>query len=170
MDIKKFISEEVKTLHKKTLLESEKNKIEKELKMIEEGFSRDSNLPPVIFNVENISQADAIQYFKENFEGVVPVFKASSGSFGTESIYLVICFQPKEEWPNGYLENSNYLRMVIDQSGTMEVFTQSLYQKGKSASRETRLPVKFRKARAKSLQDAKDKLMKLIDIIKEYYK
>jgi hypothetical protein len=164
-----FIKEEVLKFHKKNLLEYRKNEIENELNVIKEGVSFASETP-VIFNTsETHSQEEAIQYFKNELTGIIPVYNVTGGQFGRESIYLLICFQPKEEWPNGILENSNYFRMRIEEDGTMEVFTSSLYLKGVGYGKENRLPIKFRKAKAKSLVDAKDKLMKIINAIKEFY-
>lgn len=164
MEIKKFINEEVHRLHEITLLESEKKRIEEQL-----GLTESSSLN-LIFNGDGMSQKEAIEYLKTNLEPLVPVVRVSSGALGDENIMLLVCFDPRETWANGILENSNYFRMAIDESGAMEVFTASLYQKGAKISSETRLPVKFRKVTAKSIEDAKNRIVKLIDTIKEYYK
>lgn len=94
-------------------------------------------------------------------------YSLSKGAFGNDTIMVLVSFEPKTEWSNGYVENSNYFRMSIQENGKMEVFTQSLYEPGKPVSYETRLKIKFRKATAKSAKDAADRLVKFINEVKK---
>lgn len=113
---------------------------------------------------------DAISKIKHNLEGKVPYYVVNTGPMSrNDSIYLVVGFQEKGTWPSGIMENSNYFRMRIELDGTMEVFTQSLYKQGNRPSFENRLPVKFRKARAKDLNDAIKKLNAYISLVQSYY-
>lgn len=112
---------------------------------------------------------ESIDFIKKQLEGVVPVFTVSKSSLGGTDIYLLVCFQPRNEWAHGIMENSNYFRMRIEMNGTMEEFTRSLYQKGARAAYETRLPVKFRKTKAKDVKDAAKKLLAYIELIKSHY-
>jgi len=122
-----------------------------------------------IFNNDQYSIEDAIQYLNSELSSSVPEFKAGTAHLGKDTIMITVAFEPKEEWPHRIFENSNYFRMRIEDSGVMEVFVQSLYQKGKGSSYENRLSVKFRKAKAKSLDDAKNRILKYIQEIKQYY-
>ena len=117
-----------------------------------------------LFNEESIKSE--IEKIKSAFRAKVPVANASAGSFDYESIYLLVVFDPKDQWANGIMENANYYRARIESDGTVEVFTQSLYKKGQRPSYESRLPVKFRKTKAKSVDEAIAKLMKFTDEVK----
>lgn len=66
------------------------------------------------------------------------------------SVMIVVSFQPKSEWVNGILENSNYGRLSFD----MDTHSMSLF----TASGVT----KFRKTRFKNEADAVAKLKKWI--------
>lgn len=114
----------------------------------------------------DIAQAKAIldDVLKKENPGF---YSLSKGVFGDDTIMVLVSFEPKEGWSNGYVENSNYFRMAIYKDGKMEVFTQSLYEPGKQVSYETRLKIKFRKATAKSMKDAADRLVKFIKEVKK---
>ncbi len=94
-------------------------------------------------------------------------YSLNKGVFGNDTIMVLVSFEPKEAWSNGYVENSNYFRMSIQKDGKMEVFTQSLYEPGKPESYETRLKIKFRKSTAKNMKDAADRLVKFINEVKK---
>jgi hypothetical protein len=114
----------------------------------------------------DIVQASAI--LKDALEKENPGYiSLSKGVFGNDTIMLLVSFEPKTEWSNGYVENSNYFRMAIYKDGKMEVFTQSLYEPGKQVSYETRLKIKFRKATAKSMKDAADRAVKFVKEVKK---
>lgn len=123
-----------------------------------------------IFNNGEKTQKEAIDYLKNELSGLVPFVSVSSASIGSDTIMLLVAFEPKEKWPHGYVENTNYFRMRIGEDGEMEVFTSSLYKKDSTPSRENRLNVKFRKAKAKTLEDAKNRISKLIEEVKNEYK
>lgn len=124
-----------------------------------------------------------IQKLKSELASEVPHFSASRGNLGSDGIYMLIAFDPKEKWSNGYLENSNYVRMVLYSNGTMEVFSQQLTNnkgevsplfKGADVTNRnhtypTRLPIKFRKTKAKNLDDAILKIKKFIHSVKQMW-
>ncbi len=158
-----YINEEILKFHKITLLESRRKEIKNELNFLNESFEEK------IFNNGETSQIGAMEYFREILGDIVPVYGVHSGAFGSGTVMFTICFQPREEWAHGIMENSNYFRMSLEENGEMEVFAASLYKKGERPNYENRLGVKFRKAHAKSLEDAANKLIKFINTIKEYY-
>lgn len=122
-----------------------------------------------IFNNGEISQQQAIEILKTKLAGKAPFINVSSGVFGKESIFFLVSFQTKESWPYGYVENSNYTRLHLDENGIIEQFTCSLYQKDKEISYETRLNEKFRKCTVKSLDKAIEKLSIYFNKINNYY-
>lgn len=123
-----------------------------------------------IFNNGEINQQQAIEILKAKLAGKAPFVNVSSGALGNETIFFLVSFQTKESWPYGYVENSNYTRLHLDENGVIEQFTCSLYQKGKPCSYETRLNEKFRKCTVKSLDKAIEKLSIYFDKINEHYK
>jgi hypothetical protein len=121
----------------------------------------------LIFNTPEISYEQAIEEINQALEGVVPVKNVTKGTFGKDSVYILIVFDPREEWPNKIMENANYFRMVLSQDGSMEVFAQSLYYKDMPVSYDSRVKIKFRKTKAKNTQDAIQKLIKYIETIQQ---
>ena len=122
----------------------------------------------LIFDDGTTDITQASEILKDALEKEKPGYiSLSKGVFGNDTIMLLVSFEPKTEWSNGYVENSNYFRMAIYKDGKMEVFTQSLYEPGKQVSYETRLKIKFRKATAKSMKDAGDRLVKFIKEVKK---
>lgn len=75
----------------------------------------------------------------------VPMVKVDTGNLGNDHLYILVCLDARETWPHGYLENSDYFRMSLSNRGELEQFTNGL-------DREYR--IKFRKAKAKSIDDA----------------
>lgn len=79
---------------------------------------------------------------------------------------LLVSFESKENWPNGYVENSQYFRMMIDSNGVMECFTYSLHKPNVKKNEYTRLS-KFRKYTAKNKEGVLKKLTEYIEKIKK---
>ena len=122
----------------------------------------------LIFDDGTTDITQASEILKDALEKEKPGYiSLSKGVFGNDTIMLLVSFEPKTEWTNGYVENSNYFRMSIYKDGKMEVFTQSLYEPGKPVSYETRLKIKFRKATAKSAKDAADRAVKFVKEVKK---
>lgn len=99
-----------------------------------------------VFSFETIQDAVA----KLNSKIDAPVVKASYSTLGGErnaSIMLAISIDPKESWGNGIYENSRYMRFHIQQDGVIEQFRIS-----------HKISLKFRKVRAKSLDDVITKI------------
>jgi len=121
-----------------------------------------------IFDNDTIDIQSAIDTLKDRLEQENPgYYSLSKGAFGNDTIMLLVSLDPKSEWSNGYVENSNYFRMAIYKDGKMETFVQSLYYPNVPVSYETRLKIKFRKSTAKSMKDAADRLIKFINDIKK---
>ena len=99
------------------------------------------NREQTVFSFETIQDAVA----KLNNKINAPVVKASYSTLGGErdaSIMVAISIDPKDSWGNGIYENSRYMRFHIQPDGVIEQFRISY-----------KIPLKFRKVRAKSLDD-----------------
>lgn len=121
-----------------------------------------------IFNNDSMDIVQASEILADALKKENPgYYSLSKGAFGNDTIMVLVSFESKTEWSNGYVENSNYFRMSIQENGKMEVFTQSLYEPGKPESYETRLKIKFRKSTAKNMKDAADRLVKFINEVKK---
>lgn len=121
-----------------------------------------------IFDNDSMDIQSAIDVLKDRLEQENPgYYSLSKGVFGNDTIMVLVSLDPKSEWPNGYVENSNYFRMAIYKDGKMETFVQSLYYANVPASYESRLKIKFRKSTAKSVKDAADRLVKFINDVKK---
>lgn len=140
---------------------------ERELKNIQFIINEDFEQPNLIFNNEQYTREDAITFLNSALSSIVPFASVLEAALSRDTIMILISFDPKEQWAHGYVENSNYVRMKIDQYGVMEVFVSSLHKKDVQISRESRLNIKFRKTRAKSLVDAVNKIEKFVNAVKE---
>jgi len=114
-----------------------------------------------IFNIENLSQKDAIEFLSNKLTDKVEYVKVSNACMGNDTIILTLSFDKKENWHYGYIQNSNYLRMNIEQSGEVEIFECSLHQKG--SSRRERLNSKFRKCTVKSMEKVVEKIIIFVE-------
>ena len=140
--------------------------------LVKQVIKEEFQPPTKIFNTDIISQQQAINYLQTELTPLAPFVKVSSGALGNETIMLLVSFEPKENWSYGYVENSNYFRMRIEDNGMLEVFVATFYKKGTNASSagyDNRLKIKFRKTTVKSLEEAKKKIADYINKIKEYY-
>jgi len=114
-----------------------------------------------IFNIENLLRVDAIEFLRNELTGKVEYLDVSKASIGKDTIMLTLSFDKKENWHYGYIQNSNYLRFCIEQSGEVEVFECSLHQKN-SSSRD-RLNSKFRKCTVKSIEKVVEKILIFVE-------
>jgi len=114
-----------------------------------------------IFNNENLKQIDAIEFLRKELTDKVEYLNVSNACMGNDTIILTISFDKNENWHYGYLQNSNYLRFNIEQSGEVEVFECSLHQKD-SSNRE-RLNSKFRKCNVKSMNKVVEKILIFVE-------
>jgi hypothetical protein len=119
----------------------------------------------VIFNNGNKTVKEMIDFINTELIADAPYVRASRAALGDDTIMLLVSFEPKESWRHGYVENSNYFRMAIYETGEMEVFTQSLHKGGGSA--EHRIKVKFRKCTVKTEEQMILKLKTFIQNVKE---
>jgi hypothetical protein len=119
-----------------------------------------------IFNNQTFTTLEMINFIKDNTNGITPFFQVTKAPLGADTIMLLVSFDPKEKWNYGYVENSQYFRMMIESNGTMEVFVHSLYKPNERKSQSTLL-TKFRKYTAK---DKESILKKLIDFIEKIKK
>lgn len=123
-----------------------------------------------IFNNDTHTLASAIESLKINLSSLAPYVSVTKAPLGNDTIMLTISFDDKSNWSHGYLENSNYFRMRIDDTGLIEQFSCSLYKKGYQFSYENRLDKKFRKTNVKSFDVAIQKIVKYITEVNEKYK
>jgi hypothetical protein len=65
---------------------------------------------------------------------------------------MAVSLQPREQWANGIFENSPHMRFSIYRNGTVEQFQV-----------DYRIPKKFRKAKARSLEQAVQKINAYLD-------
>lgn len=119
-----------------------------------------------IFNNGVIDVHGAIDFIREELNGATPFVQVQKAVMGTTEIMLLISFEPKTDWNFGYVENSNYIRISIEQNGVVECFTQCLYRKGLKNTLAGRLPIKLRKFTAKTLDKAVEKLIEHFEKVK----
>jgi len=120
----------------------------------------------------NPTKDDATAFASELESGInAPHVDVSLGQIGKpDRVYLRVSLQPKDKWPNGYFQNSIYFQMHISYDGAMEVFTSNLTVKSKNPMYAyERIPIKFRKTKAKTAQDAINKINAFSKQIKDYY-
>jgi len=120
----------------------------------------------------NPTKEDATAFCSELKSGVkAPYVNVSLGQIGSpDRVYITVGLQPKEKWKNGIFQNSTYFQMHISSDGSMEVFSSNLTVKSKNPMLAyDRIPVKFRKTKAKSTEDAIAKINAFSKQIKDYY-
>lgn len=122
-----------------------------------------------IFNIDQLSISDAIEKLQIELNKIVPYVSIKKACLGNDTIMLCVSFDLKETWRNGYLENSNYFRISIEENGVIEQFVCGLYQKGSFISFDNRLNMKFRKATVKSFDSAVMKIVQYCNNINQYY-
>jgi hypothetical protein len=85
------------------------------------------------------------------------VHLSTLGGKGNESLMILVCFDPKESWANGILENSRYSRFHLCSDRELELFSGGLKRE---------LGVGFRKTKAKSVDDATDRIRDYISKVR----
>jgi len=75
------------------------------------------------------------------------------------SIYLIVSLDRKDEWGNGYLENSRYAKFSIGNDGTMKTIVESPRSKSTNPNRIKKM---FRKTHAKDDGDVVKKINKWV--------
>lgn len=92
---------------------------------------------------------EAIEKMKNGIKApYVSVGARSLGGAANLGIYLSISLDDKKDWVNNIKENSRYYLMSFQKDGTLELFSGGLRE------------VKFRKTKAKSVDDAIAKINK----------
>jgi len=99
----------------------------------------------------------------EALEGV-PYKSIQKSALGNGNIMVLVSLDTPANWAHDIMENSNYFRMRIDPSFSMEVFVQSIY-KG-NVCYDNRLKTKFRRTKGKNINDVITKLINFIEKIK----
>jgi hypothetical protein len=89
---------------------------------------------------------------------------ASLGAFfaasrDASSIFISLSLEPKEQWRGGIYENSNYIRFMLDDDGTLELHN-AQYTFSQAG-------VRFRKQHAKSMADALNRIEKFVEAAKQ---
>ena len=108
-----------------------------------------------LFSHEN--HEEIIQKLKSQIDApVVSVKYSTLGGERDSSILLSVSITPKDEWPNGIFENSNYSKFHIQQDGVVEQF-----------SKNYKIGLKFRKTRVKSVDDLIKKINEYLNKIKK---
>ena len=110
--------------------------------------SKATNTKPkseLLFSIDNIeeSKEELRNILKQKFP-YVSVVHSTLGGDETVTIMVAIAKEPKEDWSNGYFENSTYARIHIDRKGTVEKFAGYKF--------------KLRKFKGKSIKDIGNKI------------
>jgi hypothetical protein len=103
-----------------------------------------------------LTQTDADK-IKSEIGKLVPVCYVSISTLGgveRTSIYMTICFDPKETWINNILENSKYMKISIDHELNVRHFS------GK-------MPERMRGFKAFDFQNVIDKIARFVKNEKE---
>lgn len=129
-------------------LEREKGMYESKISKREAAMNRVSQRDmPIATPIFDIASAPtAVEAIKSGIKA--PVIGAQVSTLGgpeRASIMIVVGLEPKESWVNGIFENSKYARFRLDRNGVMESFVNNT-------------GTKFRKTRAKSIEDVIAKL------------
>ena len=93
---------------------------------------------------------ETLETLKSELSGVAPYFTGYISTLGgVERASALLCFSldSKDDWSNGILENSRYMRFHIDTGGEIEQFTKS-----------HKIPVKFRRCTVKDTAAAVAKI------------
>lgn len=93
----------------------------------------------VVFSIDDIEKIKKGLRF--------PFVRLSRGCLGGDSLFILVSFDYKENWVNGIVENSKYMRFILD-SGKIEHFSGS---------------GKFRKCKYLNIDDIIKKLNKYYD-------
>jgi hypothetical protein len=120
-----------------------------------------------IFNNGTIDQKTAIEFLKNKLVDKVPFVRVESGCIGDRLIMLLVSFDKKETWSYGYVENSNYFRMSVGDPGVMEVFCQSIHDRKRGITYESRVKTKFRKCTVKSLDVVVERVLLYVSKVQE---
>ncbi len=111
--------------------------------------------PSMLFNIDNASEI--INKFKTHIHAAfVNGSVMSLGRDDKATIYLTISLDPKDKWSNGIIENSRYFKLSLQRNGEMELFS--------GGTRKLR----FRKTKAKNIDDAILKLNKYCDEVVKF--
>jgi len=108
-----------------------------------------------LFELFDPAEVDAVmETFRNGIKApFVRVYVSTLGGADRPTIMLTVSLDPKDRWNNDILENSRYFKMAYYPNGTMEAFTQSY-----------KMMSKFRKTKAKSVDDAIAKINKYIEL------
>jgi hypothetical protein len=107
---------------------------------------------------DQILNADTIEADAEKIEAGIKapyVYAKHSALGGRErsSIVIVVSTDDKSQWPNGILENSRHIKLILNHDGELGSATQYKFDK------------KFRKTRVKSVDDAIAKINTFIALV-----
>ena len=109
---------------------------------------------PVAPIFDSTTASEAVAAIKSGVKAPVVSIQASSlGGPENISIMIAIGLDPKESWANGIFENSRYIRLHLYKNGVLESFVNTT-------------GAKFRKTRAKSVDDVVAKLNAYVDVAK----
>lgn len=124
------------------------DKIARELLAVAQDILAEDAAP--VFTVDS-AEADMAKMRTHIKAPFVNMYKSTLGGDKHVSIMMAISLDKKEDWSNHIMENSRYFKMSFDNNGTLEMI-----------SGGTRKAKGFRKAKAKSIDDAIAKINKFI--------
>ena len=70
-----------------------------------------------LFENGEITVFDMMAFLNKELETIVPFVNITKGILGNDSIFLLVSFDEKSTWSYGYVNNSNYFRMMIESDG-----------------------------------------------------
>lgn len=108
-----------------------------------------------IFVGDKESVKVAASEIRSKLESVAPYINTQTGILGYDTIFVDIGFEEKSKWAHGIFDNSIRIKLELDSEGTIETVIKS---------REIK---PFRKAKAKSLDDAIAKITKYVENTKK---
>jgi hypothetical protein len=74
-----------------------------------------------------------------------PYVKVDTGQLGNSDLYVLVSLDSKADWTYGYLENSDYFRLMLSNTGELEQFSGGMKRK---------YGITFRKTKVKTLEEA----------------
>lgn len=102
---------------------------------------------------------ETAQELQERLNGIAPVVKVGNMSLGSKSFHVLISLDPRDAWANGILENSRYIRMAIN---PLEIGFQIEHFSGSFTMIRNDKNLKFRKQKAKNLDEVADRIKKYV--------
>lgn len=88
-----------------------------------------------------------IESVKSILSELFPYVNVSLWQFSSPDVYMLVALQPKDTFPNGYVENAKYARFSLTKEWEMKSFVESGV-------------AKFRKTQIKDIKHFRDRMIK----------